>query len=67
MKSGKAVACQRRLEIILEGCEILEGGNAFMRVRENICLVLKEVHRGKNSSKGIQVVLTNSLASCNLL
>lgn len=53
-------------ESILEGCEILEGVNAFERARENMSWVLKELHRGNNSCKGIQVVLTNSLASCNL-
>lgn len=33
VKPGKAVACQRRLESILEGCEILEEVNAFNRAK----------------------------------
>lgn len=53
-------------ESILEGCELLEGGNAFERARENTSWVLKELHRGNSSCPGRQVVLTASLARWNL-
>lgn len=48
-------------EGILEGCGILEGGNAVERARENRSWVLKGLQRGNDSCKGMQVVLTSSL------